>query len=96
MTIYTTRLRQLHRTLAPIMVLPLLLTSISGSLYQLADLGGKGAEFDWLLHLHKGEFGSLHLEAIYPFLNALGLLTLALTGIILWFRTRRTSRKSSE
>jgi uncharacterized iron-regulated membrane protein len=86
---YQARLRQLHRTIAPIMILPVLLTLITGSLYQIVDLGEKGKDFDWLLDWHKGHFGSLNLEAIYPFLNALGLLTLAITGISMWVQMRR-------
>ncbi|MEO8892485.1 MAG: PepSY domain-containing protein [Coleofasciculaceae cyanobacterium] len=86
---YQARLRQLHRTIAPIMILPVLLTLITGSLYQIVDLGEKGKDFDWLLDWHKGHFGSLNLEAVYPFLNALGLLTLAITGISMWVQMRR-------
>ncbi|MFB2921489.1 MULTISPECIES: PepSY domain-containing protein [Aerosakkonema] len=96
MRIYQARLRQLHRIFAPIMILPILLTLITGSLYQVADMTDKAGDFDWLLDWHKGEFGPLNLEAIYPFLNALGLLTLAITGIMLWFRTRPKSRNRSE
>lgn len=90
MAINAARLRQLHRTLAPIMVLPLLLTLITGTIYQFADLSGKAADFDWLLDLHKGEFGSLNLEIIYPFLNALGLLILVITGIMMWLQMNRS------
>ncbi len=92
MRIPQARLRQLHRQLAPIMILPVLLTLITGVLYQIVDLGGKGEDFNWLLAWHKGHFGSLNLETIYVFLNALGLLTLAITGIWLWYSTRRKSR----
>ncbi|MBW4683472.1 MAG: PepSY domain-containing protein [Microcoleus vaginatus WJT46-NPBG5] len=93
MSISKARLRQLHSLLAPIMVLPILLTLITGFFYQMADVAGKEADFLWLLDLHKGSFGSLNLEIIYPFLNALGLFTLAITGITLWFQTpHRRSR----
>ena len=85
MAIARQRLRQLHRILAPVMLLPILLTLTTGSFYQMALLGGMGAEFLWLKKLHVGEFGILNLTAIYPFLNALGLLTMAITGISLWF-----------
>jgi uncharacterized iron-regulated membrane protein len=44
---------------------------------------------DW----HKGHFGVLNLEVIYPFLNALGLLVLLFTGISLWLHMRRTPKK---
>lgn len=92
MKIYPARLRQLHRTLAPIMVLPILLTLITGSIYQIMDLGGNGGSFDWLLDWHKGHFGILNLDRIYPFLNALGLLTLAITGISMWLQRRSPAR----
>ncbi|MBD1939878.1 PepSY domain-containing protein [Microcoleus sp. FACHB-68] len=89
MSINKARLRQLHSMLAPIMVLPILLTLITGFFYQMADVAGKQVDFLWLLDLHKGNFGLLNLEVIYPFLNALGLFTLAITGTTLWFQTRR-------
>lgn len=95
MRIYQARLRKLHRVLAPVMILPILLTLITGSIYQIVDLGGKGGNFDWLLDWHKGDFGILNLEMIYPFLNALGLLTLAITGISMWVQMRRPSRRPS-
>lgn len=96
MRIYQARIRQLHSKLASVMVLPVLLTLNTGSVYQVVDLGGKGEEFDWLLDWHKGHFGSLNLETIYPFLNALGLLTLAITGTQMWFQMRRKSRNRGE
>lgn len=89
------RWRQLHRTLAPIMLLPLLLTLITGSLYQIADFGDKGDTFDWLLDLHKGNFGSIHLDVIYPFLNALGLLILTITGMSMWLQVARRPQRRS-
>lgn len=88
------RFRQLHRALAPVMLLPILLTLITGTLYQIGDLSGKSEAVDWLLDWHKGDFGILDLEAIYPFLNALGLLVLAVTGISMWIQTRRNSRRA--
>ncbi|MBV8883780.1 MAG: hypothetical protein JO235_07225 [Chroococcidiopsidaceae cyanobacterium CP_BM_RX_35] len=87
------RLRRIHRLLAPIMVLPVLLTLFTGAIYQVVDLGGKGDQFDWLLDWHKGHFGILNLAIVYPFLNALGLLILAITGISLWFQMRRNRKR---
>jgi len=95
MRTYQARLRKLHRFLAPVMMLPVLLTLITGSIYQMVDLAGNGGDFNWLLDLHKGHFGILNLEIIYPFLNALGLLTLTITGILMWLQMRRPSRKHS-
>lgn len=74
--------RQLHRAIAPIMALPLLLSAITGSIYQITDLLGN--EVKWLLEMPKGNFGILKLEVIYPFLNALGLIALLATGTSMW------------
>ncbi len=92
---YFQDIRHLHRTLAPIMLLPLLLTVITGVVYQIVDLAGKGDSFDWLLDWHKGHFGALNLEVIYPFLNAFGLCVLLFTGMSLWLHMRRPSKKRS-
>jgi uncharacterized iron-regulated membrane protein len=73
------------------MVLPLLLTLITGLVYQIYDLLGQKENGQWLLHLHKGHFGNIRLDAIYPFFNSLGLLFLAITGISMWLQTRRSS-----
>ena len=94
MRIHQARFRQLHRTLAPIMVLPILLTLLTGSVYQIVTINGQGADFNWLLNWHKGQFGFVNLERIYPFFNALGLLTLVITGIQMWFGMQRHSKRS--
>ncbi len=82
------RMRQLHKTLAPIMVLPLILTAITGSIFQLFNLAGQERNVRWLIALHKGHFGIFNLTQIYPFLNALGLLVLAATGFSMWLQKR--------
>jgi hypothetical protein len=53
---YSQSIRRLHRLIAPIMVLPLLLTAITGTVYQLLDLAGKEDNFKWILGWHKGHF----------------------------------------
>ncbi|ANV85128.1 hypothetical protein AWQ21_12515 [Picosynechococcus sp. PCC 7003] len=88
-------MRQVHRRLVPIMIAPLLLTMLTGVLFQIADMTDNGANFAWLLDLHKGEFGPLNLEAIYPFLNGLGLLILIITGLIMWWSGRPRKRQES-
>ncbi len=82
------RLRYLHYAIAPLMIFPLLLTAITGSLFQVAVLTENSEEFLWLLELHRGKFGIINLEIIYPFLNAFGVLMLAITGIVMWFKIR--------
>ena len=81
-------IRKVHRLIAPIMVVPIVLTLITGTIYQMFDLAGQGDSVGWLLDAHKGHFGALNLEAVYPFLNALGLLVLAVTGISMWLQMR--------
>ncbi|CCQ50076.1 hypothetical protein [Crocosphaera watsonii] len=62
-----TALRQLHYKIAPIMIFPLLLTVITGTLFQVAVVTGNADNFIWLLELHRGKFGRINLEMIYPF-----------------------------
>jgi uncharacterized iron-regulated membrane protein len=83
------KFRQWHRYLAPVMILPIVLTAITGSLFEIADLAGQDKQYKWLLNLHKGHFGPLNLEVIYPFLNTLGILVLAFTGMTMWWRMRK-------
>ncbi|MBV6623024.1 MAG: PepSY domain-containing protein [Rivularia sp. (in: Bacteria)] len=89
------RMRQVHSLLAPIILLPVILTLITGSLFQIAVITGKSEEFLWLLEWHRGKFGRINLEIIYPFVNAFGLLMLAITGITMWFQTRPRKNKSN-
>jgi len=74
------------------MALPLLLSAFTGSIYQITDLSGNEAK--WILEVHKGNFGSLKLETIYSFLNALGLLALIATGTSMWLQMRRRGHHS--
>ncbi|MEL6353298.1 MAG: PepSY domain-containing protein [Cyanobacteria bacterium J06627_28] len=87
MAINRVRLRQLHKALVPFMVLPLLLTLTTGTLFQFAVAIDRANDFLWLLELHRGKFGQVNLEFLYPILNALGLLTLIITGSIMWFQS---------
>jgi len=89
------RLRQLHRALVPVMVLPLLLTLTTGVLFQFAVASDRANDFIWLLDLHRGKFGQINLDFVYPFLNALGLLTLLITGVLMWLQTPNRKRPKS-
>lgn len=93
MAINKARLRHLHYILAPIMFLPIFLTAITGSLFQVAVITGKSADFLWLLELHRGKFGIIDLELIYPLLNAFGVLFLAITGILMWLQINKKVRR---
>ncbi|MEO1209739.1 MAG: PepSY domain-containing protein [Cyanobacteria bacterium J06638_20] len=88
-------LRQLHTALVPFMVLPLLLTLTTGMLFQFAVVSDRANDFLWLLDLHRGKFGQVNLDFIYPILNALGLLTLVITGILMWLQSPAVKRRRS-
>lgn len=93
--------RALHRNLAPVVLLPLLLTVTTGLGYRLLrDWGGLDRDQTHLLMvLHEGEwlqhwFGRGG-ETAYVLLNALGLLWMLGTGCgLLWQRLRRALRKA--
>ena len=90
------RLRRLHAALAPLVLLPLLLTVCTGMGYRLLrDWGGLGRDQAHILMvLHEGEWLRSLVgptgETLYVLLNGLGLLWMLLTGAsMLWQRLRR-------
>jgi hypothetical protein len=89
MKINAAKIRELHRLIAPIMTLPILLTVITGVVYQIGELGGFEDQIRWVIHWHKGNFGYIDFQKSFPFLNALGLLFLSITGFSMWWKTRR-------
>jgi len=93
MALNKARLRHFHYIIAPIMFLPIFLTAITGSLFQVAVITGKSTDYLWLLDLHRGKFGSINLELIYPLINAFGVLFLAITGIVMWLQLNKRLRK---
>lgn len=95
MPINRVRVRQLHRALVPFMAFPLLITLVTGLLFQFAVVSNRASDFLWLLELHRGKFGQINLESIYPFINALGLLTLLVTGVLMWLQTSRRKPSSN-
>ncbi|MDJ0678607.1 MAG: PepSY domain-containing protein [Xenococcaceae cyanobacterium MO_167.B52] len=95
MNIKPIKIRQLHRLLAPIMILPILFTVITGVIYQIGELGGFEDNIRFIIHWHKGNFGYIDFQKSFPFLNGLGSLILAITGLQMWFKPRRSSNKSS-
>ena len=79
-------LRQAHAGVAPLVLLPLTTTVLTGTGYRLLrDWGGLGRDkAHWLMVLHEGEwlrrwFGP-DGETFYVLLNGLGLLWMLVTG----------------
>ncbi|MGD1930731.1 MAG: PepSY domain-containing protein [Leptolyngbyaceae cyanobacterium] len=78
-------IRKLHGTLAPIVLLPLLMTVITGVAYRLSKdwLGLTRDQVHFLMTLHEGEYLGSTLEPFYVLLNGLGLLWMLVTGSIM-------------
>ena len=86
------RLRELHRSMAPLVLAPLLVTVMSGVSYRLARdwFGATSDQVHWLMVVHEGEWLGETLEPIVVLLNAIGLLWMLITGaVILFDRWRR-------
>jgi hypothetical protein len=86
------RMRDLHRRFAPIVMLPLLVTVLSGVSYRLARdwFGASRDQVHWLMVVHEGEWLGPDLEPGVVLLNALGLLWMLVSGAaILINRWRR-------
>ena len=80
------RLRRAHAALAPLVLLPLATTVLSGTGYRLLrDWGGlERDQAHWLMVLHEGEwlrqwFGP-NGETVYVLVNGLGLLWMLASG----------------
>ena len=86
------RARELHRALAPWVLMPLLTTMTTGVSYRLARdwFGCSREQVHWLMVMQEGEWMGSSLEPVFVLLNALGLLWMLVTGAsILIGRWRR-------
>ncbi|KKD36641.1 PepSY domain-containing protein [Limnoraphis robusta Tam1] len=79
-------LRQFHRQLAPIIMLPFLITATTGVAYRLGKswFGLSRDQVHFLMVIHEGEYLGKQLEPVYVLLNGLGLLLMLTTGIVMW------------
>ncbi|MFM8525205.1 MAG: peptidase [Cyanobacteriota bacterium] len=89
------RLRQAHAALAPLALLPLLVTALSGMSYRLLrDGAGLGRDqAHRLMVIHEGEWLKPLLgdgaETIYVLMNGLGLLWMLISGAAMLSQTLR-------
>lgn len=93
------RIRQLHRWVAPFVLIPLLITSTTGMAYRLLkDWGGvERDQVHWLMTLHEGEWLGPQMEPVVVLLNGLGLLWMLTTGgMLLWQQLRLPSQASTK
>ncbi|MEM8642187.1 MAG: PepSY domain-containing protein [Cyanobacteria bacterium P01_G01_bin.54] len=88
-------LRTLHRQLAPFIMLPLVITILTGVIYRVgkAWFGLTRDQVHWLMVIHEGEYLGKFLEPFYVLLNGLGALFMLATGISIWVSTWKPATK---
>ena len=79
--------KTLHRRITLISLVPLLITSLSGSLYSLFQYFG----FDlfWLIKIHTGNFVFINLQPIYSPLIGLFTIFGIISGIFLYPKSKK-------
>ena len=87
--------RQFHKSLAPWVFLPLLISALTGLFYRVLKdfLGYSRDEVHWLMSLHEGEWLGDNGELIYVFLNSLGVLWMLVTGFQMFSKKISSSKK---
>lgn len=93
----TQSLRKWHRTIAPIVLLPLLITVFTGVTYRISKdwFGLSRDQVHFLMVLHEGEYLGHRLETLYVLLNGLGLLWMLATGGAMLFQNLKKFFKRS-
>ncbi len=81
--------RQFHRQLAPVVMLPFLVTAITGVAHRLGKswLGLSKQQVHFLMVIHEGEYLGQGLKPFYVLLNGLGLLVILITGGAMWCKS---------
>ncbi len=91
-------LRKWHRTIAPIVLLPLLITVFTGVTYRISKdwFGLSRDQVHFLMVMHEGEYLGHKLETVYVLLNGLGLLWMLATGGVMLFQSLKRFKRSLE
>jgi hypothetical protein len=91
-------IRKLHRSLAPIVLLPLLITVTTGVTYRLSKdwFGLSRGPVHFLMSIHEGEYLGHTLEPFYVLLNGLGLVWMLATGGVMVAQNLMRWLKSSQ
>ena len=92
---FLTNSRQFHKALAPLIFLPLFISSVTGLFYRVSKdlLGYSRDQVHWLMSLHEGEWLGEHGELIYVLLNSVGVLWMLITGFQMFSKTISFSKK---
>jgi DMSO/TMAO reductase YedYZ heme-binding membrane subunit len=81
--------RKLHRKIAPIIFIPLVLSAVTGLIYKLGKnwFGMSSEVADVMMSIHEGRFLGERLVPIYVLLVGMGLLAAIVSGVALLQRT---------
>ena len=71
--------RKIHRKVAAISAIPLLITIISGTIYSF--LQPFGIDSFWLIKWHTGNFGIINLQPFYSILLGITSLVSVISGV---------------
>ena len=71
--------RKLHRKVAAISAIPLLITILSGTIY--IFLQQLGIDAFWLIKWHKGNFGILNLQPFYSIFQGITSIVSVISGV---------------
>jgi len=83
--------RKYHRIFAPIVLLPLLVTVITGVTFNLSEEWFKFPEKvnELIITIHKGGYLGEKLTPLYVLLNGLGLVFMLVTGVLMLLNSTR-------
>ena len=87
--------RQLHRQLAPIIFLPLLIAAFSGMGYRLGRnwFNIPKEKIHFLMDIHQGKYWGEQLMPVYVLLEGLGLILMISTGIVIFWNSVKDLKK---
>jgi uncharacterized iron-regulated membrane protein len=90
-------MRRLHRKLAPVIIIPLLLTAFSGMAFRTGrSWFGLSDDFgDFMMVIHEGRFLGKSLVPVYVLLVGAGLMAMVATGFSMIKKRRKHSQSES-
>ena len=71
--------RKIHRKVAAISAIPLLITIISGTIYSI--LQPLGIDAFWLIKWHTGNFGTINLQPFYSIFLGIASIVSVVSGV---------------
>ena len=71
--------RKIHRKIATLSAIPLLITILSGTIYSI--LQPSGVDAFWLIKWHTGNFGIINLQPFYSIFLGLASIISIISGI---------------